>query len=136
MVKVMGSRLRHDLNYLRTIIAEAGNLRQGPAPRDKVILSVLRDYLTWLIVDALTDEALARELAPTLARLRDEMDDVARELRKKRRSTDTPAFYKGLLTAMVDLLSFRHGEDLLHGGPISRDEFEECWILTRKALNL
>jgi len=132
----MGARLRHDLNYLRTIVTEAGALQGGPAPRDRALLSVLSDYLTWLAVDALEDEELARELAPTLARLRDEMDDVARELRRGRKSTEMPAYYKGVLSAMEEILSFRYGENLVDGGPISRDEFAEAWELTRKALNL
>lgn len=132
----MVSRLRHDLNYLRTIIAEAGILHRGPTREDRALLSVLRDYLTWLVVDALDDEELAREVAPTLSLLRDEMDEVARELRRSRRVTYIPMFYKGLLSVMVEILSFRYGEDLLHGDPISRDEFTEAWELTRNALNL
>jgi len=135
-MKPMAARLRHDLNYLRTIITEAGALNPPRSSRDQALRSVLHDYLTWLAVDALDDETLARELVPILTKLQNEMDDVARDLRKKRRLTDIPAFYKTLLSAMVEILSFRYGEDLLHGAPISRDEFGECWLLTRKALDL
>ena len=73
MTKSARILLRHDLMFLKCFVKTAIMLHPGSSPEDRVTLGVLHDYLAWLAVDAMTDEALARRLVTTIAKLQEEL---------------------------------------------------------------
>lgn len=90
----------------------------------------------WLVMDALRDEALAREFVPILARLQEELNAVADDRRARQMDPTSPVFCEAFLSTMEQMFSFRYGEDLLVGGEISREEFLNAWERTRRRLGL
>ena len=136
MMKSTGTPLRHDLQYLRCIANETIRLHLGRTPKDRVTLGVLRDYLAWLAVDAMTDEALARRLVNTIAKLQEELHTNAESHHTRDTDTTAPSFYEGFLHGLEQAISFRYGVDLLLDEELSRGEFLESWERTRKRLGL
>jgi len=128
--------LRHDLLYLRCILTHATERHRAQTPEDRLTEATLQDYLTWLTVDALKDEAHARSIAPTLARLQEELHAQAQHDRTRNRDPTPQAYHEGYLHALEQILSFTHGEDLTLGEEISRREFHESWDKTREKLGL
>lgn len=119
--------LRHDLHYLRCIIARVVELSQLKTSEDRDTLEVLRDYLIWLTVDAMTDEELARHLVHILAKLQEELHAEAENSRARDKDPSAPAFYEGFLHGLEQSISFRHGVDLLLDEEIDRREFHKTW---------
>jgi len=103
---------------------------------DRLAEATLQDYLTWLTLDALQDLAHARSIAPTLARLQEELHTQAQHNQTRNRDPTPQAYHEGYLHALEQILSFTHGEDLLLGEEISRREFHESWDKTRERLGL
>jgi len=136
MMKSTGTPLRHDLQYLRCIANETIRLHPGRTPEDRVTLGVLRDYLAWLAVDAMTDEALARRLVTTIAKLQEELHTNAESRHAKEIDPTAPAFYEGFLHGLEQSISFKYGVDLLLDEELNRGEFLETWERTRKRLGL
>lgn len=128
--------LRYDLINLRCIIEEAVRLHRGRTSEDRVTLGVLRDYLTWLAVDAMTDERLARRLVTTIAKLQEELHTNAESRHAKEIDPTAPAFYEGFLHGLEQSISFKYGVDLLLEEELSRLEFLESWERTREKLGL
>jgi len=127
--------LRHDLMYLRLIVAEAVSLQTAANPDNRITLCALRDYLTWLTTDAIQDKQLARKLVSTYARLQEELNAETRRLAHET-DPSAPAFHEGFLHALEQTLSLTHGADLLLDEEISRAEFLESWEMTRERLGL
>ena len=136
MMKSIGTPLRYDLINLRCIIEEAVRLHQGSSPEDRDTLGVLRDYLAWLAVDAMTDEGLARRLITTITKLQEELHTNAESRHAKEIDPTPPAFYEGFLHGLEQSISFKYGVDLLLDEELSRGEFLETWESTRKRLGL
>ncbi len=136
MMKSTGAHLRHDLQYLRYIANETIRLHIGRTPEDRVTLGVLRDYLAWLAVDAMTDEGLARRLVTTIAKLQEELHTNAESRHAKEIDPTAPAFYEGFLHGLEQSISFKYGVDLLLDEELSRRDFLETWERTRKRLGL
>jgi len=130
------TNLRHDLLYLRCILTHATERHRAQTPEDRLTEATLQDYLTWLTVDALKDEAHARSIAPTLARLQEELHAQAQHYQTRNRDPIPQAYHEGYLHALEQILSFTHGEDLILGEEISRREFHESWDKTREKLGL
>ena len=128
--------LRHGLMFLRCIVDKATLLYQGKAPENRIALGVLRDYLMWLAVDAMTDEGLARHFVHTLAKLQEELRSEAESYRIRDMDPSALSFYEGFLHGLEQAISFRHGVDLLLDEEISRGEFLESWERTREGLGL
>ena len=128
--------LRHDLLYLRCILTHATERHRAQTPEDRLTEATLQDYLAWLTVDALKDVAHARSIAPTLARLQEELHAQAQHDRTRNRDPTSQAYHEGYLHALEQILSLTHGEDLLLGEEISRREFLESWDKTRERLGL
>lgn len=128
--------LRHDLLYLRCILTHATERHRAQTPEDRLTKATLQDYLTWLTVDALKDVSHARSIAPTLARLQEELHAQARHNQTRNRDSTSQAYHEGYLHALEQILSFTHGEDLLLGEEISRHAFLESWDKTRERLGL
>jgi len=123
--------LRHDLLYLRCILTHATKHHPAQTPKDRLTQATLQDYLTWLTTDALQNEKLARHLAPTLARLQEELHNQARNS-----DPTTHAYYEGYLHALENTLNHHHREDLLLHEQITRQQFQQTWEKTRKTLGL
>lgn len=136
MMQAIEMHLHHDLINLRCIIAEAVRLHPGRTSEDRVTLGVLRDYFTWLAVDAMTDEGLARRLVHTMAKLQEELH--AKTKTHNALSTDpvASAFHEGFLYGLEQVISFRCGVDLLLEEELSRREFLESWEQIRERLGL
>jgi len=128
--------LRHDLLYLRYILTHATERHRAQTPEDRFAQATLQDYLTWLTLDALQDPAHARSIAPTLARLQEELHAQAQHNQTRNRDPTPQAYHEGYLHALEQILSFTHGEDLLLGEEISRRMFLESWDKTRERLGL
>lgn len=128
--------LRHDLLYLRCILAHAIKHHQAQTPNQRLTQATLRDYLTWLTTDALQDEELARHLAPTLARLQEELHTQAQNNHNRNADPTPHAYYEGYLHALENTLNHHHGEDLLLHEQITRPQFHQTWEQTRKTLGL
>ena len=124
--------LRHDLLYLRLIVTEAVTLQTAANTDERTTLGALRDYPTWLTIDAIHDKQLARKLAPTYARLQEELN--AETKRRLAQGTDpsAPAFHEGFLLALEQTLNLSHATDLLLDEEISRIDFLESWERTRR----
>lgn len=135
-MKSTGTPLRHDLQYLRCIANETIRLHPGRTSEDRVTLGVLRDYLEWLAVDAMTDEALARRLVNTIAKLQEELHTNAESRHAKEIDPTAPAFYEGFLHGLEQSISFRYGVDLLLDEELSRGEFLESWEQTKEKIGL
>ena len=136
MMQAIEMHLPHDLINLRCIIAEAVRLHPGRTPEDRVTLGVLRDYFTWLVVDAMTDEGLAKSLVHTLAKLQEELHAEAESRHAKEIDPTATAFYAGFLHGLEQTISFRYGVDLLLDEELSQREFLESWERTRERLGL
>jgi len=136
MMKSTGTPLRHDLQYLRCIANETIRLHLGRTPEDRVTLGVLRDYIVWLAVDAMTDEALARRLVTTIAKVQEELHTNAESRHAKEIDPTAPAFYEGFLHGLEQSISFKYGVDLLLDEELSRGEFLESWERTREKIGL
>ncbi|MCJ7575010.1 hypothetical protein MUO93_12250 [Candidatus Bathyarchaeota archaeon] len=119
--------LRHDLLYLRLIVAEAVSLQTAANTDERTTLGTLQDYLTWLTTDAIQDKQLARKLVSTYARLQEELNAETRKRLAHDTDLSAPAFHEGFLHALEQTLSFKHGADLLLDEKISRGEFHESW---------
>jgi len=128
--------LRHDLHYLRCIIARVVELYPIRTSKDRDTLGVLQDYLVWLTADAMTDEELARHLVHTMAKLQEELHAEAENSRARDRDPTAPAFYEGFLHGLEQSISFRHGVDLLLDEEIDRREFHEAWGQVKERLGL
>ena len=128
--------LRHDLQYLRCVIVKTTGLYPGRTPEDRVALGVLRDYLTWLAVDAMTDEWLARRFVHTIAKLQEELHTEAESHHTQDIDPTATAFYEGFLHGLEQAISFRYGVDLLLDEEISWGEFLESWERTRERIGL
>jgi len=111
-------------------------LHQKRTQEDRDVLGVLHDYLTWLAVDAMTDERLAKSLVHTLAKLQEELHAEAESRHAKEIDPTAPAFYEGFLHGLEQTISFRYGVDLLLDEELSQREFLESWERTRKRLGL
>ncbi len=135
-MKSPGTPLRYDLINLRCIIEEAVRLHRGSSPEERVTLGVLRDYLAWLAVDAMTDEALARRFVHTIAKLQEELHTNAENRHAKEIDPTAPAFNAGFLHGLEQSISFKYSVDLLLDEELSRGEFLESWERTRKRLGL
>ena len=123
--------LRHDLLYLRLIVTEAVNLQTANTD-ERTTLGALRDYPTWLTTDAIQDKQLARKLAPTYARLQEELNAETRRRLAQDTDPSAPAFHEGFLHALEQILSFSHATDLLLDEEISRIDFLKSWEHTRR----
>jgi len=128
--------LNHDLVFLRCVTKRAVRLHQGRTPEDRFTLGVLRDYFTWLTVDALTDKGLARRLVHTLAKLQEELNAEAESRHTKEMDPTPLAFYEGFLHGLEQSISFRQGVDFLFDEEISREEFLASWEQIRESLGL
>lgn len=126
----------HDLLYLRCIANESIRLQMGGNPEDCLTISTLRDYLSWLAVDAMTDEGLARRLVHTLAKLQEELHAVVEYNHVWNLDLTSPAFCEGFLNGLEQAISFRYGVDLLLDEKLSRGEFLKSWERTRERLGL
>jgi len=131
-----GTPLRHDLEYLRRIVAEAVRLHQSRSIEDRVMLTDLRDYLTRLCIDAMEDEALARRLAPSLVQLWEELMVDAEDRRARYLDASAPAFYGAFLFNLMMARELEVGPENLLCRPISRTEFLESWEWTRSILGI
>lgn len=136
MMRAMGTPLRHDLMFLRSIVDEASRLHPGRTPEDLVTLGVLRDYLAWLAIDAMDDEQLARRLVYDTAKIQEELLTETEKNRALDIDPTSPAFYEGFLHGLEQAISFRCGVDLLLDEELSQREFLESWERTRKRLGL
>jgi hypothetical protein len=130
------ANLRHFLLYLRCIVTHAVRHHQAQTPEDSLTRATLHDYLTWLTVDALQDEALARHVTTTLARLQEELHVKANSRHIMDRDPTPQAYHEGFLHALEQTLSLSHGVDLLLHEEISRGDFLESWERTRERLGL
>jgi hypothetical protein len=127
---------RHDLLYLRCIAKESIRLQTGRNPEDRFTLSTLRNYLSWLTVDAITDEGLARRLVHTLAKLQEELHTAVEDNHVRNLDLTAPTFYEGFLHGLEQAISFKYGVDLLLDEELSRGEFLKSWERTRERLGL
>jgi hypothetical protein len=124
--------LRHDLLYLRLIVTEAVNIQTAANTDERTTLGTLRDYPTWLTIDAIQDKQLARKLVPTYARLQEELNAETRRRLAHDTDPSAPAFHEGFLHALEQTLSLSHATDLLLDEEISRIDFHESWEHTRR----
>jgi len=127
---------RHDLLYLRCVANESIRLQTGRNPEDRFTLSTLRDYLSWLTVDAMTDEGLARRFVHTLAALQEELGTAVEANHARNLDPTAPAFYEGFLHGLEQAISFSHGVDLLLDEELNRGEFLKSWGQTKKKVGL
>jgi len=127
---------RHDLLYLRCIANESIRLQTGRNAEDRFILSTLWDYLSWLTIDAMTDEGLARRLVTTISKLQEELHTNTESRHAKEIDPTAPAFYEGFLHGLEQSISFKYGVDLLLDEELSRGEFLETWERTREKIGL
>ena len=128
--------LRHDLHYLRCIIARVVELYPIRTSKDRDTLGVLQDYLVWLMADSMTDEELARRLVRIMARLQEELHAEAENSRARDTDPTAPAFYEGFLHGLEQSIGFRHGVDFLLDEEIDRREFHKAWEQTKERLGL
>ena len=133
---VLVTRLRHEGEYLERVVRKAVVLNFKRDQLDRDLLSVLHDYLAWLALDAVEDEELAARLVPTLDTVRRAIEEVREKWETIPKWRRVRAFYAGYLSALGTLLDAAHGRDFIAGEPLPREEFEECWELTRRALDL
>lgn len=136
MIELNKTNLRHDLLYMRCILTHAIKYHTTQTPIQRLTQATLQDYLTWLTTDALQDEELGRHLAPTLARLQEELHTQAQHNRTKNIDPTPHAYYEGYLHALENTLNHHHGEDLLLHEEITREDFLESWQSTRERLGL
>jgi hypothetical protein len=127
MMGFVKTPLRNDLMYLRLIVTEAVSLQTAANTDSRTILGALRDYLTWLTIDAMRDKQLARKLVSTYARLQEELNAETRKRLAHGTDPSAPAFHEGFLHALEQTLSLKHGADLLLDEKITREEFHESW---------
>gem|GEM_PF-5762668 len=118
--------------YLRLIVTEAVNLQTAANTDQRTTLSALRDYPTWLTTDAIHDKQLAQRLAPTYARLQEELNTETRKRLAHDTDPSAPAFHEGFLHALEQTLNLSHATDLLLDEEISRIDFLESWEHTRR----
>ncbi|MBA7505082.1 hypothetical protein ES706_03745 [subsurface metagenome] len=120
--------MRSDPQYLRQILELCVGLgpaaRADPTSEHATMLADLRDYLMFLTLDAMEDEAEARRLAVSFAEL-----GVWLAGRGER-------FYEGLLFSLEQLLCVRHGIAMLPNELIDRGSFEASWRRTKERLGL
>ncbi|GAI43021.1 unnamed protein product, partial [marine sediment metagenome] len=81
-------------------------------------------------------EKLAQHLAPTLARLQEELHTQAQNNRTQDNDPTPHAYYEGYLHALENTLNLKYGEDLLLHEQITRQQFQQTWEKTRKTLGL
>lgn len=132
----VNTTLRHDLLYLRLIVTEAVSLQTAANTGERTILSALRDYPTWLTIDAIQDKQLARKLVPTYARLQEELNAETRKRLAQDTDPSVPAFHEGFLHALEQILNLSHATDLLLDEEISRMDFLESWEHTRRRMGI
>jgi len=118
------------------VTKKAVRLHLGKTPEDWDTIGVLRDYLAWLAVDAMTDEGLARHLVHTLAKLQEELHIEVESNRARDMDPTAPAYYEGFLYGLEQIISFMYGVDLLLDEEISRGEFLASWERARERLGL
>lgn len=118
--------------YLRLIVTEAVTLQTAANTGERTTLSTLRDYPTWLTIDAIQDKQLARKLAPTYARLQQELNAETRKRLAQDTDPSAPAFHEGLLHALEQTLNLSHATDFLLNEEINRIDFIESWEHTRR----
>lgn len=119
MTQATEMHLRHDLTYLRCIIAEAVRLHQRQTTKEPETLGVLHDYFSWLTVDAMTDERLTRRLH-SITKLQEELYTEAENSRARDGDSTAPAFYEEFLHDPEQAISFERGADLLLEEEIDR----------------
>jgi len=120
--------LRSDPQYLKRILelcVELGPVaRADPSSEHATMLADLRDYLMFLTLDAMEDEAEARRLVVIFAEL-----GVWLAMEGER-------FYEGFLFSLEYLLSLRHGIAAIPSELIDRGSFEASWRRTKEKLGL
>jgi hypothetical protein len=82
------------------------------------------------------DKQLARKLAPTYARLQEELNAETRRRLTQDTDPSAPAFHEGLLHALEQTLNLSHATDLLLDEEISRMDFLESWEHTRRKMSI
>lgn len=128
--------LRHSLMFLRCIVGKATLLYPGKTLENRIALGVLRDYFTWLAVDAMTDEGLAKSLVHILAKLQEELHAKAKTHNALSTDPIASAFHEGFLYGLEQAISFNHGVDLLLDEELNRRDYLESWERTRERLGL
>lgn len=136
MTKSTRMLLRHDFMFLKCFVKKAIMFHPGRNPEDRFTLSILRDYLSWLTVDAMTDEELARRFVHTLAAMQEELGTAVEANHARNLDPTAPAFYEGFLHGLEQAISFRYGVDLLLDEELSRRDFLESWEQIRERLGL
>ena len=130
------TQLRHDRPFLTRIVRRAIILSFKRSQKDRALLSVLHDYLAWTTFDALRDGELAERLVPILAQVREDLERPREKWETAERWRRVRIFYTGYLSALETLLDVAHGRDFMADEPLPREEFDECWRLARRALEL
>ena len=118
----MSTHLRHDLDYLRTLIVQAIRLHR-------------RDYIMFLTLDGLKDLQLAEQLVDSFFALQAWLQTIKTSQTLQHQDAETITFYLGFLFTMEQLLSLRHEITMLPHEMISRQDFQKSWIRTARKLN-
>ena len=136
MSESAGMPLRHDLQYLRLLVAEAIRLHVGRTKEELSMMEDLLEYLMWLTVDALEDEELARELTSGFGAIELQLFARADDLRARRLDPTAPAVFEMYLRTLKTVLAYRHRVSPSFREFYSRQKFLDSWERTRKTLGL
>jgi hypothetical protein len=133
--RALSTHLRHDLDYLRTLIVQAIRLHRPSDAEQATMLADIRDYIMFLTLDGLKDLQLAEQLVDSFFALQAWLQTIKTSQTPQYQDAETIHFYLGFLFTMEQLLSLRHEITMLPHEMISRQDFQKSWIRTARKLN-
>jgi len=132
----MPTDLRYDTAYLEQMLRKAMMLHRPQNLEQATVLADIRDYLMYLTLDALDDEALAKTLIAAFTRLQGWLENVTLDTWSRKLDPTASIFYSAFLFALEQLLSLKRGIPMLPGEKISREDFKRSWKKTAEKLSL
>jgi hypothetical protein len=127
---------RYDLEYLWHILDTAVRLYPGTTDEERARLSDLKDFLTWLCVDAVENESEANALVKRLVWLLEEIKDAIACYCACRLDSSGLVHHGMFLQALVLTLTRKHSVRTLLCRDIDHEKFLSSWEHTKLKLGL
>ena len=126
----------YDLEYLWHILDTAVRLYPGTTDEERARLADLKDFITWLCVEAVENESGANTLTQRLVWLLEEIKDTIECYRACRLDSSGLVHHGMFLQALMLTLTRKHSVRTLLCRDIDHEKFLDSWDHTKLKLGL
>lgn len=128
--------MRYDYEFLKYLIDNIVRLYPRVNNEERMILSDLKDYITWLCIDAIEKDTLAISLKQILVKLLEEIEEDIDNYHFFRFDTSGLVHYGMFIQALILTLTCKHGTRSLLCKDIDHHKFLDSWNQTKLKLGL